>query len=283
MLVIPAQGYLLCCIERTGSSFLAQTLASTGLAGRPREYFNPVEQDKQFMRNILGDTNLVDGLPKILSAGTTRNGVFGVKLHWAHLRFLGMSIDGRWHEWQRMAMYDMVKSRPIESLSVEAVNELLTPRFSDLRDHATAYRWLRSSLPDLAVVWLKRRNMVARAVSHFRAKRTGIWGMSVADREAAAADLPDLDLAEIHILNRIGSFQESLWQLFFSQQNLDPHVVIYEDLIADHDSAVRGVLDFLGLENRDTQIPSISSTRQSDEVSLEWEHRYRQWAVEFGV
>jgi LPS sulfotransferase NodH len=283
MPVIPSRGYLLCCIERTGSSFLAQTLANTGVAGRPREYFNPAEQDKKFMRNILGEANMVDGFAKILEAGTTENGVFGVKLHWAHLRFLGMTIDGRWNEWQRMAMYDLVKSRPLESLSVETVNELLTPRFSDLRDHATAYRWLRSSLPELPVVWLKRRNMVARAVSHFRAKRTGVWGVSMADRDAAAAKVPDFDLAEIHILNRIGSFQESLWQLFFAQQNLDPHVVIYEDLVADHESVVRGILNFLRLDGGHMQIPSISSTRQSDELSLEWENRYRQWAVEIGV
>jgi LPS sulfotransferase NodH len=280
---MPSRGYLLCCIERTGSSFLAQTLAGTRLAGRPREYFNPAEQDKKLMLSILGEDNMVDGLPKILEAGTTTNGIFGVKLHWAHLRYLGMSIDGRWNEWQRMAMYDMVKSRPPESLTVQAVSDLLTPRFSDLRDHATAYQWLRASIPDMDVIWLKRRNMVARAISHFRAKRTGVWGMSPAQREARTGDAPGFDLAEIHILNRIGSFQESLWQLFFQRQKVDPYVVIYEDLVANHEAVVRGILDFLRLDSQNTEIPPISSAKQSDDLSLEWEQRYRQWSLETGV
>jgi LPS sulfotransferase NodH len=281
--VIPSRGYLLCCIERTGSSFLAQTLAATGVAGCPREYFNPAEQGKPFMLDILGGGAMADGFPKILDAGTTANGVFGAKLHWAHLRYLGMSLEGRWNEGQRMAMYDLVKSRPVESLTVEAVSELLSPRFSDLRDHTVAYQRLRSSLPDLAVVWLKRRNMAARAISHFRAKRTGVWWVSQGRRGAAGGAAPDLDLAEIHIMNRIGSFQEGLWQQFFRQQGIDPHVVFYEDLVAEYETVVRGILDHLRLDGGNAQIRPIASEKQSDDISLEWEERYRRWMLETGV
>ena len=61
--MMPSRGYLLCCIERTGSNLLTQALTGTGMAGRPLEYFNPAEQETPWMREILGASPMVEGLP----------------------------------------------------------------------------------------------------------------------------------------------------------------------------------------------------------------------------
>jgi LPS sulfotransferase NodH len=38
--VEPVRSYVVCCVQRTGSWLLAHTLADTGYAGRPSDYFD---------------------------------------------------------------------------------------------------------------------------------------------------------------------------------------------------------------------------------------------------
>src|ERR1039457_5546683 len=49
---MPSRGYLICCIERTGSNLLTEALSHTGIAGHPAEYFNPTLQDTPLVRDI---------------------------------------------------------------------------------------------------------------------------------------------------------------------------------------------------------------------------------------
>jgi len=43
--VEPVRSYVICCVQRTGSWLLAHTLADTGYAGRPSDYFDDAEQE----------------------------------------------------------------------------------------------------------------------------------------------------------------------------------------------------------------------------------------------
>lgn len=58
---------LICFVPRSGSTHLCGLLASTGVLGRPREYF--------WAPNAVADPPLDD----VLRQGTTPNGVFGCK------------------------------------------------------------------------------------------------------------------------------------------------------------------------------------------------------------
>ena len=40
----PVRSYVICCVQRTGSWLLAHTLADTGYAGRPSDYFDEAER-----------------------------------------------------------------------------------------------------------------------------------------------------------------------------------------------------------------------------------------------
>jgi len=277
--MMPSRGYLLCCLPRTGSTLLAEALAGTGVAGRPLEYFNPFEQEKPWMREILGDASMVDGLPKILAAGTTPNGWFGAKVHWLGFRHLGMTFNGEWNDSEREVSHELLRTRLPTLLSTAAARELLRSRFSDLRWQRTACALLRTRLSELRFIWLKRQNMLARAISHFRAKRTGIWfqhhplskGHEILDEQ-----VHDSDLAEIHSLYCLGSFEEESWQRFFQEYEICPHCVTYEELVADYEPTVRRVLGFLGMEGEQALIPAPRSLKQSDALSEEFEQRYRR-------
>ena len=285
----PTRGYLLCCIERTGSNLLADALIQTGAAGRPYEYFSPVLQDTPWMRGILGDSTMLTGLPKILRAAATANGVFGTKLHWVHLRHLAIALSDERGELPAVAPGAMLKvlehlpklmptERFLQSLRERAVNR---PKFP------AVYRLFKQWLPDLRVIWLTRNNMLARAISHARALHSNIWqrpaAAAAAGNPSLAAPPPEFDLAQIHQLHVLGLFQEESWQLFFDELAITPHHVVYENLVANYEHTVRDVLKFLGLDDAVKSIEPSTLLRQTDALSEEWEQRYRKLSAEAGL
>lgn len=273
---LPTRGYIICCLERTGSTLLAKALSGTDIAGRPIEYFNPVMQDKPRLRDILGDSQIVEGIEKVLKAGTTQNGIFGAKLHWPHLRFLGLCLQRQWSEGQRTKMLDILYGQLPHLLSEPEAVALLDAKFADLSAQRAGLEFLRSYMADLRVIWLRRENMIARAISHYRARKSGVW-FRVAKDMAAQQDEPiqEFDLGEIHSLYCLGLYQQKGWQVFFREQGISPHYVVYEELISNYEETVRGVLRFLDLDATGATIQQPSSARQSDLISEEWELRYR--------
>ena len=79
-------GLIVCATPRSGSNYLCQLLASTGVLGVPREYFNPVG------RRAYDDPEYPDDpraqLAQVFTTGATANGVYAVKAHPFQLRDL---------------------------------------------------------------------------------------------------------------------------------------------------------------------------------------------------
>lgn len=73
------RGYAICTEPRSGSTFLSRLLTSTGVLGRPTEYFNV-----QTIRNWRGVPDYPDDpelqLAAIPRLGATPNGVYGLKV-----------------------------------------------------------------------------------------------------------------------------------------------------------------------------------------------------------
>ena len=280
----PSCVYLICGMERTGSTLLVQMLTATQVAGNPIEYFNPDMQHRPRVRKILGDSNMIDGLPKILSAGTTPNGVFGAKIHWNHLRFMAMSLLNTWDEGKRTGLVDLLRSQLPKLLTRAEAVELLNSRIPDTSLHKMSFEFLRSYVPDLRILWLQRRNEVARAISHYRALKTGIWYRHIGNSNSNEP-MPaiEFDLGEIHTRIILAAFQDLHWERFFHEVGISPHRLFYEEMVEDLPGSLRGVLDFLEIDGAGASSPTIISEKQSDETSLEWEERYRTAAQAAGV
>jgi len=88
------RGYAICTAPRSGSNFLCQLLASTGMLGNPLEYFNGAGRRYFDDPGYPDDPN--EQVRRILSMGTTANGIYAVKV-FAHQHD---SISGkiRWTE-----------------------------------------------------------------------------------------------------------------------------------------------------------------------------------------
>jgi LPS sulfotransferase NodH len=247
------RSYFVCATPRSGSTVLCRSLAATGVAGRPEEYFERLlhsglpRQPREYFETIEdpallallpetragdpGEADLDRELPRIVAEGSTPNGVFGAKLMWGYfgdlLARLGTTPDG------------------------PAV-ERLTERFGPIE-------WIH----------VTRADKVAQAVSLWRAVQTRAW--SAADAPEAH---PVYDARAIAHLRDQLLGQDASWRSWFAAKSIEPLVVEYERFAADHAATLRDVLAHLGLEVE--RIPDPPMDRQGDERSDRWVARFNE-------
>jgi trehalose 2-sulfotransferase len=225
-------------------------LIGTGIAGHPRSYFNRVAHYNPRVQRVLGNARDDDRyLDRVIVAATTPNGVFGGKVHWDH--FLNLIAKA-----ERGSQPGTAAASVLERLAVR--------------------------LPDLRFIWLTRRNAVARAISHYRVKKTNRWQIDsrwVTDDTGGEGE-PGFDFDEIRAFVRAGEIEDAHWRQFFEEHEISPLDLVYEDVIQDLEAAVRRVLEFLGLPADNVTLPPPNLRRQADDRSREWEARYRQVAAE---
>src|SRR5579872_7437627 len=140
---LPSRGYLVCSLERTGSGLFAEALRRTGLAGQPMEYFN-----RRFMQNnptvqqILHGLDAVEGLPEILKAGSTPNGVFGAKIHMGHFYELGLGALGQKQQAPERRAEELLRTGLPQLMPIGASLAALREDVRDLGWQDAAYQLL---------------------------------------------------------------------------------------------------------------------------------------------
>lgn len=88
----PAErGYLICATSRSGSTYLCRLLASTGLLGNPREYFNTDGRRKR--DDPAYPASRRRQLDLIRTVGATSNGIYAVKIIAPQLEEIGGRVD----------------------------------------------------------------------------------------------------------------------------------------------------------------------------------------------
>ncbi len=136
------RSYVLCGTPRTGSTLLCSLLCSTGVLGQPESYFREPDEVAWAIRFGLATEggHLRDYQAFVnaaLSAGTSNNGVFGVRIMWGSL---GRMMEG----------LGQVPGKPDLQILEEAFGPLI-------------------------FVHLRREDIAAQAVSWCRAEQTGYW------------------------------------------------------------------------------------------------------------
>lgn len=144
---------MICCVQRTGSWLLAHTLADTGYAGRPSDYFDEAERENHTREWGLPDGDLASYVRAVRERATTPNGVLGAKMMWND--------------------FDWLRSLPGAPAGTDAGLE-----------------FMRTAFPDPQFVWLRREDKVRQGISWWRAAVTGQWGLRPGQQ--AALPEPDL-------------------------------------------------------------------------------------------
>src|SRR3954447_18100027 len=214
--------YLICATPRSGRSLLCGLLESSGVAGHPASYFNRktlnVYADDWGIARPAGGRIDEAFVRAALTVGRTSNGVFGGRI--------------------------MAETLPelIRGLAVAASG----PEVTDLE-------LLRKQLGRLGFVHLRRRDVVAQAVSWARSLQTHFWHPHEAVTPGGQDPHYDEELIG-RLVATITRF-EADWTDWFADNNILACEVTYEELAADPRDTARTVLDHLGLRvPRDRQL-----------------------------
>jgi LPS sulfotransferase NodH len=140
LLVEPVKSYVICCVQRTGSWLLAHTLADTGYAGRPSDYFDDAERESHTRQWGLPAGDQAAYVRAMRDRATTPNGVLGSKLMWNDF------------DWLRSALHPPVGTDP-------------------------GLEFMRTTFPDPQFIWLRRADKVRQGISWWRAAATNQWAL----------------------------------------------------------------------------------------------------------
>jgi trehalose 2-sulfotransferase len=268
----PRRSYLVCATQRSGSTLLCEGLESSGVAGRPREYFEELKEtgmprrpreyfwelrSPEVFRLLPHDSQLDRGsernptwsrddyarhLDAALREGTTPNGVFGAKLMWSYFNDFMALMRG-------------------------------IPRLGGMGDGSL----LNAAFPELRYVFVSRSDKVRQAVSMWRALQTWVWrqedGAPAGESQPERRAVYSFDAID-HLLGELRR-QEDAWRGFFFRIGQQPLALYYEEIAGDLPGAVGRVLDDLGIDRpAEELLERQRMSRQSDELSESWVQSY---------
>ncbi len=250
----PTTTYVICTNPRSGSWLLSEGLASTAVAGNPREWFNISEEQLHRARWRMEHTTDLSSaayLELALRESTTRNGISGIKLHYYQFA-----------EWpERVAAIDGLRG-------------------------LTSAELMRRLFPNAKYIWLTRRDKVRQAISFVLASRTNEWWDIAGEATHRASPRPDdlvFDAQRIERMAHVLEDCDARWQSYFEDRGITPMVIQYEDLVADYAHTVTGVLKWLGIPDADAiAVPAPRLRRQSNARNEDWLARYTAFKSEGG-
>ncbi|GGF94035.1 hypothetical protein GCM10007304_04810 [Rhodococcoides trifolii] len=238
-----------------------ESLRATGQAGEPQEFFQYLPstsrppQPRQWFEGVTDDSilrllaPLEAGTPstetseqwrdRILREGRSSNRVWGGKLMWN----------------QTPLVLDRARGLPTRS-----GDDLLSA--------------LHDVVGDVTFVHVYRSDVVAQAVSMWRAVQTQVWrGKGDPDKDAAA----QYHAGGIAHLLTILEDQEAHWRQWFADNDIEPVEVDFADLAADTTGVTARVLTALGLDPGLAPPPALQ--RQGNARSDDWITRFKKEGV----
>jgi len=233
----PAISYIIASVQRSGTHLLCSILRSTGIAGSPEERF--LSKPGETWEKRWGAPSRVAYVQNVLRQNTSANGVFGTVVMWSYFE-----------------------------------------RMLDMLQEITEYKDLNGAQLLAAVfrkpeyIWMRRRNHVEQAVSWAMACQTGVWTQK-AEKKSQPPAMPKFDFRVIdEWCNRIAAHNEG-WANYFHENQIEPLVLFYEDVVASHRAAAERVLEFLELPfTPGLEIPPPAVEKQANQISREWAARY---------
>ncbi|HEY3051434.1 MAG TPA: Stf0 family sulfotransferase [Gaiellaceae bacterium] len=125
--------------------------------------------------------------------------------------------------------------------------------------------------PQPRYVFLWREDVVAQAVSWARAVQTGYYHHW--DRPVGKATF---ELDQIDALVREASANSASWRRWFAENEIEPFVVRFEDLVENKEPVTRSVLAFLEIELPSNARIAARTIQAGDFVNAEWIARYKR-------
>jgi trehalose 2-sulfotransferase len=237
-MTMPRTTYLIFFTPRSGSYLLCEALTSSRLAGFPGEYFGRDQSER--LGKLWQVSSQAAYIERLFRERATGNGVFGAKVTWRHFGYFIARSRGIGH---------------CRDLLPAAVTSAL--------------------LPNLHYVWLTRQDKLRQAISYAKALQTDVWsGTGPAGRERPVAQY---DSESIRALLRRTREDEARIASYFSENNIEPLVVVYEEFTSRYQETCAEILNYLQVDGAERlQLQSPRLVKQADAQTEEWVHRYHE-------
>ena len=224
----PERPYLLATVPRSGSTYFSHLLWRTGCLGAPLEYLN-FDPDGPYGHAHTSPAEQHRLWQSALHHRTSPNGVFGLKGF--PLQFEALQQDN-------------------PALLGQVMRQILPSREAS------------------RIVYLRRRDRTAHAISYARAILSGVWR-----KEQEGAGRAELEYSAIAVERaaRMIEEQEESWAAMFADLRITPLTIWYEDVVAEAEAAVAAVADYCDVRldpSAVVEIPSIA--RQSQQGASVW-------------
>ncbi|REE69543.1 LPS sulfotransferase NodH [Paenibacillus taihuensis] len=173
--------------------------------------------------------------------GTSTNGVFGIKI----------GFEQRWIDTFRTMF--------------------------ELPEHTSRAEVWSTAFPNCSKhIYMTRRNKVRLAVSWWRAIVSGEWHRRFGEKpqEVDIADQYNYDAIRHLVLE--STMCEAAMEDFFTESNMMPLTIVYEDFIQDYEGTVRNVLEFLEVPSEHVSIAPPAFDKLADDVAEQWVQRFRE-------
>ena len=237
----PKFSYTIWFSQRTGSTLLCKALEATGIAGKPREWFNC----KPDLLDDFHQSNHAELQEYLWNLGSTSNGVFAIN----------------------HSFYEPHFSQLIETLRK-------FPNYPHEKTDRTTI-W-EHAFPNHRHIFMTRRNKVRLAVSWWKAIQSGEWHL-LPEQDTKSVDLSNAYSYDAinHLYNEC-SMREAGIQEFFTEGNIVPLTIVYEDFVQQYEQTIRNILDYLELGSHSVTIVPPPLAPTADDISEEWVQRFRE-------
>jgi LPS sulfotransferase NodH len=136
---------------------------------------------------------------------------------------------------------------------------------------------LARAFPRARLVWVRRRDRDAQAVSWVVADQTGRWARGPGHRpRAAPVGEPVYDFAAIAARRAELDAGEASWAALLRAAGAPVHEVVYEDLARDYAGQVAGTAAFLGVDTVAHEVPPPRLRPQAGGRSAAFVDRFRR-------
>lgn len=129
---------------------------------------------------------------------------------------------------------------------------------------------IEENFPDRYWIWLRRRDLLAQAISRHIALNTRSWISNTEPEQA-----PVYSTRGIRKRLNYLAHSETRWRLFFTRNNIKPLELWYEDIIIDPLKTIRDISGFAGIDIDTASINTDVYTKtQRTSLNEEWKKRF---------
>lgn len=137
----------------------------------------------------------------------------------------------------------------------------------------------RHYLTQFKYIYLTRRNLIAQAISLYRATASSVFHTNIQHSPDALNKFQaqQYDYEAIKFWYEHIAQQEQGWQQYFYQQRIYPLCLTYEDVETDIVMTLKRIANYLGIDVNSVLLPKEASSifeKVGDQRNIEWTHRF---------